>query len=326
MTTQTGEMSPKVLTVTVSPTLDVSMSVEALVPEHKLLGSDHRREPGGGGVNVARALLDFGVSVSAFVVTGGPIGQEIEDLLAEAGVPTVVREAPENSRESIAIFDRASRLQYRVVVEGPPAPDEESLAEAITAAATSADAIVLSGRLCAGMRSDFYRRIAERLEDKIVIVDCPSRELEEVTKGWATIVKPSRRELASLVDWVPANDAEIESAARTALDNGRVEALAVSLGAQGAVLVERGTPAVWYRPPIGWTTVSTVGAGDAMVAGITAGLIEGRALTDAVRLGVAAGTATTATPGTSLCRGSDAHRLEEQITVDGRSDERDGER
>ena len=218
MTNPADDSPPSVLTVTVNPTLDVSLSVDALVPEHKLLGNDHRREPGGGGVNVARALLDFSVDVRAFLVTGGPIGQEIEALLAEAGVATVVQQTPDNSRESIAIFDRASRLQYRVVVEGPPVPDEEALEETITAAATTADAVVLSGRLSAGMHSDFYRRIAEQLEGKLVIVDCPSLELAEVCEGWATVVKPSRRELASLVDWVPDTDAEIELAARKALE------------------------------------------------------------------------------------------------------------
>jgi 6-phosphofructokinase 2 len=139
-------------------------------------------------------------------------------------------------------------------------------------------------------------------------------ELAEVVKGGPTIVKPSRRELASLVDRLPAGDDALERAGREVLARGVAGALVVSLGPAGAALLERDGPTTWFTPPP-VEVVSTVGCGDTMVAGIVCGLAEGRSLTDAVRLGVAAGTGTATMPGTKVADGALARRLEPRVVV-----------
>lgn len=320
------ELAVQVLTVTVNPALDVSVTVDALVPEHKLMATEHRRDPGGGGVNVARALQHFGVPATALVAAGGPVGAELVDLLRRAGVDTVVHATNENCRESIAVLDASRALQYRVVLPGAPMPDTRALEAAIVTAAATADLVVFSGRLAPGMGAGFFRDVIDRLDEPFVVVDCPGAELAAVVEGTATLVKPSRRELASLVEWTPADEAEIELAARQVLERGSVEALAVSLGARGALLVPRDEPAVWYIPPPVTHIESTVGAGDAMVAGIVAGLTEGRALADAVRFGVACGTGTTATAGTTFCTHAEARALEPNVQARVGSPTTDGAR
>jgi 6-phosphofructokinase 2 len=302
-----------ILTVTVNPALDVSMTVDELVPDHKLMAVDHRRDAGGGGINVSRGLVEFGIASTAFVVAGGPIGDELVESVRAAGVPTIHHRIPTNARESIAIGDRTSGSQYRVVVPGPSVPDEREVEHAVLAAARNARLVVLSGRLAPGMSPDFYRRIADALTDRIVVVDATETELACAVEGWATLVKPSRRELAYLVGRSPTGRVEVEGAALEVLRRGRVQALVVSQGSDGVLLATRTGALTWFRPPQVDSVISTVGSGDAMVAGLVAGLVEKRSLRDSVRLGVAAGTASVQTPGTSMGTITETRRLERLV-------------
>lgn len=301
-----------VLTVTVNPALDVAVTVAALVPDHKMHALDSRRDPGGGGVNVSRALRRLGVDSEAFVVAGGPIGDELVSLIEAEGVTVHRHDNPAITRESIAVRDMARNVQYRVVVDGPAIADTETLHRAVTAASAAASVVVISGNIGPGTDPGLYRglvdEIAQSSPSTTTVVDCAGPALAEVVRSAATIVKPSRRELASLVEWTPATTGELEVAAREVLGRGRVQALAVSLGALGAMLVERDGPITWYRPPE-VDVVSTVGSGDTMVAALVAGLLRDQDLVEATRLGVAAGTATCLTDGTELCRPGDVDRI-----------------
>jgi 6-phosphofructokinase 2 len=308
-------MAASVLTVTVNPALDVSVTVEYLVPEHKLLAIDHRRDPGGGGINVSRALRQLGVGSQAWIAVGGSTGDEIVSLLEAEGIATTVHRIDGVTRESIAITDDKRHEQYRIVLPGPTVHDaHDEILGGICSLAADADVVVLSGSLPPGVPVGLFRTICDALDDATTVVDTKGDVLAEVVQGHADVVKPSRRELASLVEWVPADADEIVLAARRVLERGQVGALAISLGRDGAVLIERAGDVTWYLPPV-VEAVSTVGSGDSMVAGIVAGLARGEALVDAVRGGVAAGTAAVLTPGTELCRAEDVARIRPQVEM-----------
>lgn len=301
-----------VVTLTVNPALDVAVTVEAMVPEHKMHAVASRRDPGGGGVNVSRALRRLGVASEALIVAGGPIGDELVALVEAEGV-TVSRIAnPHMTRESFAVRDASRGAQYRVVVDGPPVADADALLDAVVAAARGASVLVVSGNLSPTTPPALYRDLLAAVDADsprtTTVVDCAGPALAEVVRSGATIVKPSRRELASLVDWTPATPGELVVAAREVLGRGAIESLVVSLGARGAVLVERDSPATWFAPPA-VDVVSTVGSGDTMVAALVATLLEGSDLVDAVRRGVSAGTAACLTDGTELCHVADVERL-----------------
>lgn len=300
--------APDVLTVTVNPALDVAMTVEYLVPDHKLRAIDHRREPGGGGINVSRVLHRLGVDSRAWMAAGGATGDELAALVEAEGITTSVHRIDGTTRESVAITDAKRGEQYRIVLPGPTVDDPEALIREVSDLAAAADVVVLSGSLPPGVPDDLYASMCEALEGTSTVVDTKGEALAAVVRGAAGVVKPSRRELAGLVDWVPATEDEIVLAARRVLERGAVAALAVSLGQDGAVLVERDGDVTFYEP-LDVDVQSTVGAGDSMVAGIVAGLAAGDGLADAVRLGVAAGTAAVLTPGTELCRREDVERL-----------------
>jgi 6-phosphofructokinase 2 len=304
---------PAVLTVTPNPTIDVGLTVEYLVPDHKLRATDHRRDPGGGGVNVARVLKRFGVDARAWIAAGGPTGDELASLLEQEGITPVVHRTGAATRENLAVTDAKRSEQYRIVLPGAQI-DPTGMVDAVVGLAGAVDLVVLSGSLPPGAPDDLYRAVCDALGDTTTVVDTKGAPLARVVEGRADVVKPSRRELASLVEWTPADGDEIVLAARKALERGEVGALAISLGGDGAVLVQRSGEITWYEPPA-VEVVSTVGSGDSMVAGIAAGLARGSALVDAVADGVAAGAAAVVTPGTELCRPEDVQRLRPQVAV-----------
>jgi 6-phosphofructokinase 2 len=181
-------------------------------------------------------------------------------------------------------------------------------------AAQGADIVVLSGRLPEGTPPDLYRRLVSGLSNPVTIVDTSGVPLHEVVLGRASIVKPSRRELSTIVGRRFDDAAAIAKAAQEVLAMGSVGALVTSLGGAGALLARRGEPDVWYAaPPV--VAVSAVGAGDSLVAGIAAGLAGGDDLVTSVRRGVAAGSATVMSAGTDLCRPDDVERLVPLVEV-----------
>jgi len=310
-----GESANAVLTVTVNPALDVSVAIDHLVPDHKMRAHDCRREAGGGGVNVSRALRRLGVRSTSFVVVGGAIGSELVSRITENGLDVVDFDIADTTRESIAITETCTDRQYRVSVDGPTIEDPVAVLRAIIDAASTARMVILSGALAPGLPPDFYARIiAEVGPHTTTIVDSHGAGLAHAAADRATIIKPSQRELAALVGWEPSTADEIERAAREVLAGGSVGAVVASRGPSGALLASRGRAPVWFRPPA-VRPVSTVGAGDSMVAGIAASLMAGSDLVDAVRVGVAAGTAAVLTPGSQLCDAADVERLADQVMV-----------
>jgi 6-phosphofructokinase 2 len=309
-----GESATSVLTVTVNPALDASMVIDHLVPDHKMRAHLCRREAGGGGVNVSRALRRLGVASTSFVVVGGAIGSELVSRIRHDGLDVVEFHIAESTRESVAITETSTDRQYRVSVEGPTIDDPAALLQSILEAATTARMVILSGSLAPGLPANFYARIIAGVGPQTTtIVDSNGPGLVAAV-GSATVIKPSQRELAALVGWEPSTTDEIEHAAREVLAAGSVGAVVASRGPSGALLACRGEPPVWFRPPA-VHPVSTVGAGDSMVAGIAASLSAGSDLVEAVRVGVAAGTAAVLTPGSQLCDAADVERLVDEVIV-----------
>jgi 6-phosphofructokinase 2 len=304
-----------VLTVTLNPAVDVSMTVDRLVSEQKMRAYDVRREPGGGGVNVANVLRRLAVPATSLVVVGGATGDELTSLMRSCGLAVVEVPIDGSTRESVAIGESDTGRQYRVSLPGPLIEDPDELRRLVIEEARDASVVVLSGGLAPGLPPDFYVQvISELAPDTTAIVDTHGPALAAVAASKADVVKPSQRELADLVGWEPATPDEIERAVTQVLDQGNVGAVLASRGPTGAVLGTRDREMCWFRaPPV--HPVSTIGAGDSMVGAIAAGLANGDPLVDAVRFGVAAGTAAVLTPGTELCDVTEAKRLVDAVDI-----------
>ena len=307
---------PAVATVTVNPALDVTLTVDRLVADTKLPVTAHRRDPGGGGINVSRMLARLGVASKAVVLAGGPVGDELlagisaddpTQLIQVAALP-----ASDNTRENVSVIVSSASDQYRRVVPGPPVADPEALIDLVVEAVGQTRFVMLSGGLAPGLAPSFYRLLAGRLSDRTVVVDAlEPATVAQAFAGGAEVVKPNEHELASLVDTGAGSVVELAAAARAALDRGRVGVAVVSLGPRGALVVPRVGGAVWLAaPPV--CVRSTTGAGDSMVAGIVAGLAGGQSVAMAARLGVAAGAATVEMGGTQL---GERGRIEQLLSL-----------
>lgn len=300
-----------IVTLTVNPALDVSSSVDHVVPERKLRCEAPCWEPGGGGINVSRALHKLGGGSLALYTRGGPTGQQLEALLNEEGITHQPVPIEGTTRESFAVFEAATGLQYRFNMPGPPLREREwqSCLEALEALQPAPAFIVASGGLPPGVPAEFYARVARlgREMGARVIIDTSGPPLVAAVNEGVFLIKPNQNELGPLIGSVEGDEDRQVAAVRELVATGRCEAVVISLGRAGALLV-----AVDGCERIPAPTVpiqSKVGAGDSMVAGIVLALARGEPVRNAARFGVAAGTAAVMTPGSELCRREDVERL-----------------
>jgi 6-phosphofructokinase 2 len=114
-----------IVTITFSPSIDKSTSVPKLLPEKKLRCSQPVLDPGGGGINVARAIKKLGGEALAIYPAGGFTGQAFNALLAREGVTARVIEAAADTRENIVVLDESTNQQYRFGMPGTPVTEEE---------------------------------------------------------------------------------------------------------------------------------------------------------------------------------------------------------
>jgi len=299
-----------IITITFNPALDKSVAVPELISEKKLKCSRPLYEPGGGGINVARALKKLGGDATAIFLGGGFAGDMIGELLADDSITSQRINITGNSRENLIVADQSTGRQYRFDMPGPVIKASEW--RACLNALVLADGIqfiVVSGSIPPGLPDDIFRRLAFVAAKKKarLIVDTSGKALQLAAEAGVYMIKPNLKELASLAgtdSLTPNNAAE---AAKKLIAQGECQAIAVSMGAQGALLVTEQIIVEVPQPSV--NVKSTVGAGDSLVAGIVYGLFQNYSLPDAVRFGVACGSAATMNPGTELCNKMDAEEI-----------------
>jgi 6-phosphofructokinase 2 len=300
-----------IVTITLNPALDKSAKIDRLVPDRKLRASNITHEPGGGGINVSRALKKLGCTSYAIYTKGGHVGEYFHDLLEEEGVEQRPVEIKDIMRENILVVEESTDRHYRFGMKGARLTEKEAqqCIDALTNFDPKPEIIVASGSLSPGLPSDFFGElasIANNLGAKFIL-DTSGAALKEGVKNGVFLLKPNLGELSSLagVEYVEMD--MVEKLAKELIDQGKTEVVAVSLGGGGALLVTKDitehvpTPTVHKK--------SVVGAGDSMVAGMAFSLAQGKSLREMIRHGVAAGTAATMTPGSELCRKKDVENL-----------------
>jgi len=303
-----------IVTLTMNPALDIATSTDRVVPTHKLRCSPPRYDPGGGGINVARAVHALGGDTVAIFPVGGPAGEMIHHLLDQEDVRHYPIAIAGFTRESLAVEDRQTGEQFRFILPGPEVSeaDQERCLDQLSVMAAEADFIVASGSLPLGVREDFYARVAQlaQMLGKRFVLDTSGGALKQAGYG-IYLLKPSLRELQDLVGREIATPFEQEKAAREVIEQGCSEIVVLSLGAEGALLVTAQECERFAAVPV--DARSTVGAGDSMLAGVVLGLSREMPLREAVRFGLAAGAAALLGSGTQLCRRSDVERLYQPI-------------
>ena len=306
---------PKIVTLTLNPAVDLSTAVERVVPSLKLRCAQPRRDPGGGGVNVARVIKRFGGDTEAILPVGGFTGELLRRLLAKEQISSCLIKVETETREDFSVTERSTGSQFRFVLPGEPLREAEwhQCLEAL--GASKPNFVVASGSLPPGVPDDFYARAAattRKLGAKFFL-DTSGTPLAAAIEHGVDMFKPNLREMRELAGTSLSSEADWIAAARRYIGAGKVETVALSLGHLGAMLITRDRALRALPPPM--KPVSTVGAGDSFFGAIIYSMAKGDDLTDAFRLGVAAGSAALIQEGTGLCSPSDVYRLVEQVAV-----------
>jgi 6-phosphofructokinase 2 len=286
------------------------------VPDQKLRCGPPRIEPGGGGVNVGRAINQMGGSAQVIYPAGGPNGEMIADLLDEEGVNQDWIEIAGNTRVSFTVFEDSTGQQYRFSTPGAEMTEAEwqQVLDAVFDWDAPPAYLVASGSTSPGMPEDFYAHVARRAQEAGVrfIIDSSGEEFRQAVDAGVFLIKPNMRELGHLAgEEIRDEDHQIE-VSQQLIAEGKAEVVVVSLGAAGALLVTPDRVEHVRAPTV--NIQSKIGAGDTMVGGIVLALARGKSIREAAYFGVAAGSATVMTPGTDLCKKEDVERLYERVS------------
>ena len=306
----------QIVTLTLNPAIDVSTSVKRMVPFTKMRCAQAQRDPGGGGINVARVLKRFGLESAAIYPVGGATGKLLATLVEREGVRSIVVPTLNDTREDITIFDETTREQFRLVFPGAPLSDTQwqECLESIARIAPQPAFVIGSGSVPPGVPLDFFGRVvqASKAHSKI-IVDTSGPFLKAALQAGVYLIKPNLREFQQLAEITSTDEASLVGAARCLIDRYRIEVIALSLGSDGALLVTRDMALRANGLPI--DPISVSGAGDSFLGAMVWSLVKGNSLEIALRYGVAGGSAALLNPGTELCRSDDVHRLASQVIV-----------
>lgn len=312
-------MTAPILTLTFNPAIDQTITVDRLT-----LGAVHRARSsqsnaGGKGVNVAGCLADWGASVIVTGVLGRDNAGPFEAFFAAKGIDDRFTRAAGETRTNIKIADLASADTTDINLPGlaVDAATRAAVAATLETAVRPGMLVVVAGSLPEGLGADTWAEVVAELTARgaRVVLDTSGDPLRAALAPGRVLphcLKPNRVELEELVGRSLETEADTVAAARELVGRG-VALMVVSRGAEGALFVTADQALVARLPPV--AALSTVGAGDAMVAGIVAALAEAADLDRTARLGVAFAAAKLAGVGPNLPSVATVEELAARVTV-----------
>ena len=302
-----------ILTVTLNPAIDKSTITDLIQPEAKQRCTDVLNEPGGGGINVSKALKKLEAASVALFPAGGHNGEMLKSLLTAEKIPFHSINSSVETRENWVVLESETNHQFRFTFPGKSI-EEQVIKNLIDDILSYSPAyIVASGSLPPGLPDYFYGLIVKTANavGAKCIVDTSGPALQALQGKHAFLIKPNTSELCKMLNIDKLQTNEVPDAAQQAVRDGFAELIAVSMGPDGAWLVTQEKKYFASAPIV--KKKSTVGAGDSMVAGITYMLQQQQPLQQVINFGVACGSAATMNEGTQLFKIEDVHQLYEQI-------------
>lgn len=311
--------TPRIVTVTINPTVDIGLDVEALDPTGKNRATVRGVAPGGGGINVARAVIELGGDALAVHTAGAEVGQRLSRLLDEEGIEHVAVEVSGETREAIVLDESSTERTFHIVPPGADLSGDEvdAVIDAVLEHTDGDDIVVVSGSLPPGVPVDFHGRLAAALgaDDRRLMLDPSGADLPPAPVHAADVLRVNRREAGQLVGTEVGSFSDARFANEHILDRRWADIAVTTVGEYGA-MVSTATEHVELRTPeLPRPARSDAGAGDSFMAGLAWGLAQGLDVADAGALAVATASATVITPGTELCRRSDVDRLRPHVEV-----------
>ena len=304
-----------IVTLTINPAIDRTISVDRLAFEDRAYIKSRRESAGGRGINASAVIHSFGGQTVAVLVSGGDSGQRLEGLLRQSGLGISVVPIRRDIRTNMTITDRHG-LTVNLNEAGPELEKEEvaGVERAVREALDRASWLMLCGSLPPGVPPSFYARLITMARRKKVktLLDADGEPLREGIEARPTVVTPNQQEAERLLGRTLLTRTHYLEAAERMRTMG-AESVVLSLGSRGAVgafaegLIEAVPPRVDALCPIG--------SGDALSAGYTWSMERKVNGADALRWGVAAGTASARLPGVSFANLPQTEEIYRQVEV-----------
>ncbi len=307
MTPQTA-----IITLTLNPALDMATTVAQLIPDQKLRCSEPLLDPGGGGLNVSRAIAALGGDSLALVALGGLTGDRLAGLIRAEGVPFLALTAPGETRQSLTVTEGATGHQYRFMLPGPvwSGADQDRVFHLLRASARPGAFGVISGSQPPGVPADFPARLAQSMPGGVVVLDTSGSALAEAVAhpvAGLEILRMDGAEAEELAGRSLVLRSDTADFAQSLVARGVARRVVVARGADGNVLVD--AKHRLFAPAAKVKVASTVGAGDSFVGGLVMMLARDAPISEALAFASAAASAAVTTDATQLCRLQDVERL-----------------
>jgi 6-phosphofructokinase 2 len=311
-------MASRILTLTLSPSVDLATTTQTLRPEHKLRCTSPQLDAGGGGITVSRVVHELGAPTLAVFPEGGSTGTLLAHRLAARGVFAAAVHVKAATRLCFNASETSTGREYRFILPGAPLEPAEldACLDRAVAELQVSDVLVASGSLPPGVPEDTYAQLANRARARggKVVLDTSGPALRQALGNGLFFVKPNRRELAELVGEQLKDTWSVAAACQRLHRSGVADVLAVSMGPDGALITS--SSGQWLAVPPRVEARSAVGAGDSFVAAMTLSLLRGDPHDKAAAWGTAAGTAALLATGTDVCSRADVERLLPQVKVE----------
>ena len=306
-----------IVTLTINPAIDRILSVDRLAFEDRSYINSVGESAGGRGINASRVIHCFGGNTRAVLISGGESGKRLEDHLAQIGFRTVLVPVRNEIRTNLTITDKHG-LTVNLNETGPELSKSEvkSVEDAVSDALKDASWLLLCGSLPKGVPQSFYGKLIAMARKKKVktLLDADREALREGIEQQPTVVTPNQQEAERLLGrTLLTRTHNLEAAAQIRAMGA--ESVVLSLGSRGAIgafpsgMLEAIPPRV--------DAVCPIGAGDALTAAYTWSCTLKRSQAEALRWGVAAGTATARLPGMNFATLAQVEEIYPQVEIRG---------
>jgi 6-phosphofructokinase 2 len=300
----------------INPAVDISYEVSQLVPDRKVRADRTRYYPGGNGINVAMALAELGAAFRCCSAVGGESGDLLLRLLGDRlGESHSVFRVGGETRVNSTVQQKSPATQYEIDSTGPeiPAGILDEMDRCFLSACGSGFG-VLSGSTPPGVPEMHRRRLAEQIKAQggKAVVDAYGPILAQALQAQPYLLRLNRYVL-EMTAMRRLESLEAVAGAARELQQGGVGHVCISLGSDGAILVDADNSYHCAAPLM--HVQSTVGCGDALLAGLVAAASAGEDVTSMLHLGVICGSATAGHPGTELFGRDEIEQLRDKVEV-----------
>jgi 1-phosphofructokinase family hexose kinase len=308
-----------ILTVTLNAAIDRTIAVPNFRLGHRHRAVESRTVAGGKGINVARALSLLGRPVIATGFAGGPTGARVLEQLREESVLTDFIQIAAETRINLSVVDPTSGEQTEINERGPAvsAEEVEAFVERLGYLARGAELCVLAGSLPPGAGPDLYARLVKDLRenDVTVVLDAEGEAMREGLRAGASVVTPNEREAEEIVGQEFGDHGDLVHGLSELVRLGAGEAAITRPDGCVAVVGENSERRFVEVQTKSLEVVSTVGSGDAFLAGYVAARYDGRSPGDCLAYGVACGAESTQHFGAGKIDRNRVERLLDEVEV-----------